>query len=59
MAVPFFPRSFFERKRAVVPRLRGDQSATETVSAAHKNSSPLYRHWGSVQAVRPIGGVEV
>ena len=20
---------------------------------------PLYRHWGSVQAVRPIGGVEV
>jgi hypothetical protein len=22
-------------------------------------SSPLYRHWGSVQAVRPIGGVEV
>jgi len=22
-------------------------------------SAPLYRHWGSVQAVRPIGGVEV
>jgi len=21
--------------------------------------SPLYRHWGSVQAVRPIEGVEV
>jgi hypothetical protein len=20
---------------------------------------PMYRHWGSVQAVRPIGGVEV
>ena len=24
-----------------------------------KQSAPLYRHWGSVQAVRPIGGVEV
>jgi hypothetical protein len=22
-------------------------------------SAPLYRHWGSVQAVRPIGGVKV
>jgi hypothetical protein len=22
-------------------------------------TAPLYRHWGSVQAVRPIGGVEV
>ena len=22
-------------------------------------SAPLYRHWGSVKAVRPIGGVEV
>jgi len=22
-------------------------------------SAPLYRHWGSVQAVQPIGGVEV
>jgi hypothetical protein len=22
-------------------------------------SAPLYRHWGSVQAVRPIGGLEV
>jgi len=21
--------------------------------------APLYRHWGSVQAVRPIGGVEI
>ena len=24
-----------------------------------RQSAPLYRHWGSVQAVRPIGGVEV
>jgi len=24
-----------------------------------KKIAPLYRHWGSVQAVRPIGGVEV
>ena len=22
-------------------------------------SVPLYKHWGSVQAVRPVGGVEV
>ena len=22
------------------------------------DSAPLYKHWGSVQAVRPIGGVE-
>jgi hypothetical protein len=24
-----------------------------------RKSAPLYRHWGSVQSVRPIGGVEV
>jgi len=27
----------------------------DSISFVH----PLYRHWGSVQAVRPIGGVEV
>jgi hypothetical protein len=26
---------------------------------ADGQSAPLYRHWGSVQAVRPIGGLEV
>jgi len=33
-----------------------------TGSTAHRGSrdiAVLYRHWGSVQAVRPIGGVEV
>jgi len=29
------------------------------VSKSKRQSAPLYRHWGSVQAVRPIGGVEV
>jgi hypothetical protein len=33
-----------------------------TGRTAHRGSTGialLYRHWGSVQAVRPIGGVEV
>jgi len=29
------------------------------VNLRGRQSAPLYRHWGSVQAVRPIGGVEV
>jgi len=28
-------------------------------SNMESKSAPLYRHWGSVQAVRPIAGVEV
>jgi hypothetical protein len=30
-----------------------------TAHRVSKGIALLYRHWGSVQAVRPIGGVEV
>jgi len=48
----------------------GTSANSETLSVSWKNfilqqlvyktqCAPLYRHWGSVQAVRPTGGVEV
>ena len=31
----------------------------QEVNKGKGKGAPLYRHWGSVQAVRPIEGVEV
>jgi len=35
------------------------QPVTKCQNNGFKIGAPLYRHWGSLQAVRPIGGIEV
>jgi len=44
-------------KSILVPALR--LCTGRTVHRGSRGIAILYRHWGSVQAVRPIGGVEV
>jgi hypothetical protein len=39
--------------------LRQENATPSDVRVKGGYSAPLYRHWGPVQAVRPIGGVEV